>query len=204
MKKMNRYNGAVKVIFPIWFVKKMGISNIMFDIPALTYATHNKAFDQMRIHFNKYLKKDSVITDATASIGSDSIKFSKVGKFVNSVEINPKVYQMLENNISKIGNIRSYNCDYTDCYNNIKQDIIYMDPPWGGKDYKKEKYVDLVMGKYQLHEFLPKIKKCAKYIFLKVPLNYNLNLLKDFKKEHYIIYKKNKPSFRIVIINLIK
>lgn len=127
------------------------------------------------------------ITDATAGAGGNVLSFSKSFKNVNAIEIDAKRYQFLTNNIDvyKITNVNHY-CD--DCLNlvyKLYHDIVFVDPPWGGKDYKEKCDLRLKISSYNIESICLKIidnmysKFIPKFIALKLPKNYDLKYLYD-------------------------
>ena len=81
-----------------------------------------------------------------------------------------------------------YNGDSTKIFN-WKTNVLYIDPPWGGPDYREKTNIDLYMGTYRLDEYIHHIKRLADYIFLKVPSNYNFNRLDGFDFKRFQIRK---------------
>jgi hypothetical protein len=141
--------------------------------------------------------KNKVITDLTGNVGGDTILFGLNFKKVHSIEINDENFQALENNINvfKLKNVNLYFGDSTKLYD-WHTDILYLDAPWGGKDYRKHKLLDLYLGSIRIDEFLEEVVKrnnSPKYIFLKVPYNYNFDRLnklgkvKKYKIRNYYI-----------------
>jgi hypothetical protein len=142
--------------------------------------------------------RNLVVTDATACIGGNSRIF--VGKFkhVNIIDISKLHIDILKHNfkilgIDKIGGFTIINDNYLTIGPCLKQDIIFIDAPWGGVDYKlqnnKSLYLKDMYGKtvdindliiYTLHDK-------AKMIVLKVPKTYDttvfdeLSLFKSIK-----------------------
>ena len=121
------------------------------------------------------------ITDLTGNVGADTILFGLNFKRVDSIEYNKENFEALENNVKvfKLKNVNLHFGDSTKIYNWIT-DILYLDPPWGGPDYKEKENVDLFLGKTRVDLFLKKI--IAKpwkpsFIFLKLPRNYNFERL---------------------------
>ena len=140
-----------------------------------------------------------IITDATAGVGGDTIHFSKYFLSVNAVDILEENTEILKHNcdLFDIKNVNIYNSNYLDVFKDIKQDIIYMDPPWGGISYKIKDIVDIKLDNLCILEIVEKIKHCANTIFIKLPLNANMAGL--VIKNKYIIYnKKNQPSFFLI------
>lgn len=75
------------------------------------------------------------ITDATANIGSDSIKLATYGYNVNAIELEKKEYKFLNHNIKLYNlDVKTYNDSALNIIPKIKQDIIYIDE--GSVDYK--------------------------------------------------------------------
>jgi hypothetical protein len=144
-----------------------------------------------------------IITDATSCMGGDLINFSKVAKMVNGVEINKENFILLRENCATFNckNIKLYNEDYLNVYKTLNQDIIYIDPQWGGPEYKEKNGVVLYLGKYKLEYLLDKFieEKITDYIFVKVPLN--VSLPEKFYENSQTIFNKNKkPSFILLCI----
>ena len=167
----------------------------------------SQIMDFISFNFQKGLNfsglKNYVITDATSGAGGDTIKFSNYFKGVNSVELNKDTYILLLENIIEFecNNINQYNSDYTDIMLKLKQDIVYMDPPWGGTNYKDKKEIVLQLGHLKIEDIARKLfeKDPDLIIFIKVPLN-----VRTVEFEHYItnqaqiINKVGIASFKIL------
>lgn len=135
------------------------------------------------------------ITDATGCVGGDTIQFGLNFKTVDTIEININNFEALKNNISvyKLNNINLHLGDATKLYN-WKTDVLYIDPPWGGPNYREVKELDLLISGTRLDVWLEEIllrKNRPSYIFLKLPTNFNfrrLNFLSnvDFIKPYRI------------------
>ncbi len=153
---------------------------------------------------NNVLKKDSfncIVTDGTAGSGGDSINFSNNFEKVNSVEINKEMYYILANNTRHKNNIALYNDDYTKIYNRLIQDVIYLDPPWGGTEYKYKKDIVLELSGIPLSLFIKNISRHCKetLVFIKAPLNINTTGI--CISDQIIIYNKSKmPSFKLIFV----
>ena len=125
-----------------------------------------------------YLGTNIIITDGTANNGGNTIAFSHMFKKVNSIEIDEKEYKILQNNIKeyKLKNVTTYNDDFVDKINTLKQDVIFLDPPWGGRNYKSKRNLKLCLGrKSLLHVTNDLIDKCEMHV--KVPFNYDFTSL---------------------------
>lgn len=136
------------------------------------------------------------IFEGTAGLGGNIISFAKNFKSVTGVEHNEQRFEILENNMNSynMDNIKLVkgNClDHLD----INYDVYFFDPPWGGPDYKSYNNLELYIGNKSIPEII-KLLPTNKTVVLKVPYNYNLNLLKDYD---FII--KKLRNILIILIN---
>ena len=125
------------------------------------------------------------ITDATACIGGDTLNFALHFGHVHSIEMNSENFRALTNNVGVYGlnNVTLYHADSVNTFN-WNTNILYVDPPWGGKDYKKHKNLDLYLSNKRLDCWLEEIlsrKNRPQFIILKLPANYN------FKRFNFLI-----------------
>jgi hypothetical protein len=141
----------------------------------------------------KTLLKDTTvktITDATGCVGGDTIHFGLHFQKVDSIEINSTNFEALQNNVSVYGltNVRLHNGDATKVFN-WKTDVLYIDPPWGGPNYKEISNLDLHMSSKRIDEWLEEIllrKNRPHYIVLKLPQNFNFARLNFLSNVDYI------------------
>lgn len=183
--------------------KKLIFTNDSIYSSSKTYASKKLIDIIIEITNNN---KDIIITDGTTNIGCDSINLSYVFKSINSIELDIDSYNALNNNINILNvrnNIKTYNGDVNIIIKNLNQDIIYIDAPWGGKDYKKNNKLKLYISEIEILDFyLTNIDKC-KYFIFKIPYNYDFDYLKNKIINKYSIYpiKKNEIiKFFILVI----
>jgi len=136
-----------------------------------------------------------VVTDSTGCIGGDTLNLALVAKHVHSIEMNEDNFKALQNNVEVYGltNVELHYGDSTKIFD-WETDILYIDPPWGGKDYKKHKILDLHMSGKRLDIWLEDIllrKQRPSYIILKLPANYN------FKRFNYLSNVDDIKPFQI-------
>lgn len=190
------------------------MTKLQIDNESTCYIT--KPFDSNKIikfisyHVDNLNEK--IILDSTAGVGGDSINFSKVFKQVISIELEYNRYTQLKNNIKvyDIDNVICINGDSTKLINKITNyDILYIDPPWGGRNYKKYDKLRLKIGNYELESFIincftnnikeePKIS-IPKLIVLKLPYNYDISYLHS-KLILFDTYIYNLKKMKIVIV----
>ena len=176
--------------------------------------TEESIYSSSKIEGSKLLKsiisenlsnKDITITDGTANIGTDSIFLSNYFNKINSVEISNINYNALANNVSVFEktNINTILGDIIIVIKNLVQDVIYIDAPWGGRDYKKNDKMKLFLGDLEILDFYKKFRNKAKVFIFKVPYNYDLDYLKNYINNKIIIYpfkKENKIKFFFLLI----
>jgi 16S rRNA G966 N2-methylase RsmD len=145
-------------------------------------------------HFGSINNNQEItITDAMACVGGDTLSFSQTFKLVNAIEMDKDRFNYLKHNmdIFNCKNITYYNDNYLKIYKTLKQDIIYLDPPWGGPEYKNKKTIKIKLGDTKLEELCFDIidNKLCKLLVLKLPFNYDLNELKFYNLNMYVLNK---------------
>jgi hypothetical protein len=162
--------------------------------------------------------KQLIITDATACIGGNARMF--VGKFrhVNIVDISKIHIDILKNNFKVLGLNRMastfsiYNNNYLSIGASLKQDIVFLDVPWGGVDYRLQKNKDLFLFDSKnnpvslsdlIHE---KLYSHAKMVIIKVPNTYDISIFEKagvFKsvKTINVMNRSKKIIYSMVILS---
>lgn len=151
--------------------------------------------------------RDIIITDGTGNNGSETIIYSLLFREVNSIEMDDVNFDALSNNV-KTYNLKNVNLikgDTTIELGKTKQDVIVIDAPWGGPDYKKYPNVKLFMGGIELADIVNKYMGHTKLFVLKVPKNYdfnnfikNIGNISGLSIYNYIIPEINKLSYRVI------
>mgnify|MGYP003983825519 CR=1 FL=1 len=151
-------------------------------------------------------KDTDTILDAMAGSGGNTISFCTRFNKVISVESDMPRFDILKNNLDQY-NFTNYTVFYDDCLNVIdkaKNNIIFFDPPWGGKNYLKQENVELSISGFKIWMILKYIlsenKNCN--IFLKIPSNFNLLKLKTelLSFENIKIFKFDIGKFLLLRI----
>ena len=177
--------------------------------------TEESIYSSSKIEGSKLLKNiildnlsnnNIAITDGTANIGTDSIFLSNYFEKINSVEISNINYQALANNVNVFekSNINTVLGDIIIVIENLVQDVIYIDAPWGGRDYKKNDKMKLYLGNMEILDFYKKFRNKAKVFIFKVPYNYDFDYLKTYINSKIIIYpfkKDCKIKFFFLLIS---
>lgn len=199
----------IKKIFNIDNLDQSKIDKLLFTKESIYSSSRLKGSKRLLDLIRKYHEsKDIVITDGTANIGTDAINLASEFKKINAIEISKINYNALVNNINVFnlgGKIIPHLGDTNKLISSLKQDIIYIDAPWGGKHYKDSENINLYLGDVEISEFFEKNKSNAKTFIFKVPYNYNFNNF--YKKVNENIFKHSFKKgvqikyYLLVIIN---
>lgn len=149
------------------------------------------------------------ILDGTANIGGDTILFGLNFHTVHAIEIENENFKALTHNVGlyKLKNVHLHEGDTTILYKEYPLDILYLDPPWGGPDYKEKKELDLFLGPHRVDIFLrdsvlgPREAGKPQWIVLKLPFNYKwdrLDALEGIEAMHTLRIR----NYRIVVMKM--
>tara|TARA_B100000085_G_C18446405_1_gene472954 strand:- start:295 stop:849 length:555 start_codon:yes stop_codon:yes gene_type:complete len=173
--------------------------NLIIPENALNIYTTNAQAMQINKIIKIYADSSSVITDATACIGGNSVFFIKDFKRVNLVEKDYSNFKILKMNTGCPNT--TYNCSYLWIKFMLIQDIIYFDPPWGGSEYKSKKKIDLFLDDVNILDIIDELYNYTKIVALKVPNNFNVFKIEDNFWLHkiYNITKCKKNIYKLII-----
>ncbi len=166
--------------------------------------------------FLKDLKITSniTITDATAGVGGNAISFAQSFSWVNAIEIDPLRAEYLQNN-ANIYQLRNIQIINDDCLNQLRtirhQNVVFIDPPWGGKSYKEHKMLRLKLSNMTIESICnmllnkssedEPIMYSPEVIVLKLPKNYDIpHLRKTVHSSQIWLHPLNK-MYVVVIVN---
>ncbi len=181
-------NKTLKKIFPE--PQSNNYNGLKYDVEGLWSITHPKEADYISKKIISLIgRTDLNILDMTAGCGGNMISFLKFFKHVTGIEINKERYDILKNNLNKY-NFNNYSLLNDDCINIINSndinnyDVYFIDPPWGGPDYKNFNSIQLYISDIKLEDIIIMLPK-NKLIILKIPfnavLNINLNIIHEYK-----------------------
>lgn len=197
-------------------------NNLMIDDESVSYITTPMNSEIIAAIIESLIPKaisrsDVTILDGTACVGGDSISFGKMFGTVVASEIEEHRYNMLVNNLREfeLYNVVPVNEDCLKVFRRLNfVDIMYFDPPWGGKSYKNESQMRLSIGDLYIDELVNLvfnkdsensavtsqlsdrgIRSDVKMIVLKLPKNYDLMGLYEMTKSSkltMLMYELNK------------
>lgn len=167
---------------------------LKLDEEALFSTTDQVTADKITKDILRFVPRKSTITDATACIGGSAYSFVQNFSNVIAIEYDKKRYEYLQHNmsilpiyntsLSNVINSEQLNMSYNniiECRNGDAiiectkqfQEAIFIDPPWGGPEYKMLQSVQLYLSGLPLSEVCRKITSYTNYIILKVPVNFD-------------------------------
>lgn len=195
-------------------INGVNIQNLLIDNETVSYITtpieSKKISDIILKHSVKYkTAKETTIVDATGGAGGDTISFCNFFGSVISIEMDVDRFEHLKHNINQyqFKNITTINGDSTIIIPRISYiDVIYIDPPWGGKDYKTKENLRLSLGSIELETFVlncfdkEHVLSSPNIIVLKLPKNYDIKYLFDILSDKLDIYLYELKKINILII----
>lgn len=166
---------------------------LKLDEEALYSVTDQYTSDKISKEIKRVCPDVKIITDGTACIGGNTYSFSKYFDKVQAIELELQKYEFLIHNLTVLDtkNINIYHGDCTMIIPTLFQDLIFLDPPWGGPNYKDKKTVDLYLSDIKLEHICKLFKKYTKYIALKVPLNFDVEPFNEATKSYMTLIYKN-------------
>lgn len=155
--------------------------------------TDAKTADNIVKYILKLLPKTASIIDATACIGGSAFAFANTFSQVRAIELDPTRFQHLVDNKEML-RMKNLECLCGDALEWIpkipKSDLVFIDPPWGGPEYKTAPSVYLSLSDIPIHEVCDRVAPYTKYIALKVPTNFDTERLLATIK-NCVLYSKN-------------
>ena len=201
-------------LFPVYDNKEI-INKLKIDYDSVSYISSPIYAEKItKIIINHCKTNKLIISDCTAGCGGDSISFLNKFKKVYSFEKNLIRYYYLLNNIKQYKLTQKshiYCSNFMKILKDIEDhDIIYLDPPWGGKDYYKLKQLKINISNISLESYIldfikdKDTKKVPQIIILKLPCNYDLRYFYDNLKKIGKIYLYDLNKMLIIVIEINK
>ncbi len=176
------YNiNTLKKIFPE--PPNANYNGLKIDEEGLYSITHPKDADIISQTIIDIMgKTDLHIIDMTAGCGGNMISFIKHFLFITGVEIDKNRFNILKDNLNKYkySNYELICGNIINIINNIinNYDVYFIDPPWGGPDYKNNPNNQIYLSNIKIEDFILMLPK-NKLIVLKLPFNYNIDFFKN-------------------------
>jgi predicted RNA methylase len=157
------------------------------------------------------ISRRSTVTDMTACVGGNVLSFSKSFQTVNAVELDPTRYEMLRHNVEEVvrrKNVKFHQGNGIDMVlgGAVRQDVVFVDPPWGGTNYLSANELMLYMTdgsnrRYNLGELTRELMNHARYVALKVPTNFALNDFCEIVSPYQVQVHTDLRKMKLLIIS---
>jgi len=196
-------------------------SKLLIDEESFSFITIREIAELTSKIISYHLIKNNInpqktnIIDYTAGVGGNILSFSKYFNNVYAIEIDKVRSEYLQNNINIYNqkNVFVIN-DSSINYNNekmldIKPNVIFIDPPWGGICYRKNDLLRLTLSdmpvevlvldifeKFRTINISPLDSYSNRLVVLKLPKNYDI-------ENFYNYIKKNTVAKNYVIISYV-
>lgn len=143
-----------------------------------------------RLPFLQSLARGIEITDGCACCGGNvmSLMCDKRYLTINAVELKPETFEMLDHNVqntksfcphkTKGVNVNLFEGSYLSKMGTLTQDVVLLDPPWGGTGYRQNPVIDLSLDGMSIVQIVNQLytnreQNLTKYVILKVPQTWN-------------------------------
>lgn len=208
MKSMNKK----RFMFPP-ITDKSKLEDLKIDRDSYDLITYPNAASQItkiiinNLHECHLNPNDVIITEMTAGVGGNVINFAFNFPHVNAIEINQLRYDYLVNNIN-IYNLTNVTCYHGNSYDLVlkdkivKQNVIFFDPPWGGKMYKSLNNLLLNFNDVPIEQVVKEAFDIdTRMMVIKMPNNYNFTIFNEYvSRLNVAFYKYFLKGMTIVVI----
>ena len=188
--QIGSFNYTMEEVFP--YKENIDYTLLRTTEEGLYSVTRRKDSEKITSIISQFVGEPNLktIADGTACIGGDSIQFGLHFQTVHSIEANKDNVDALTHNVGvyDLTNVKIYHGDVTKVFN-WHVDVLYLDPPWGGPDYRQTQNLDITFGNKRLDLWLEEIlmkKFRPAFIFLKLPRNYNFKRLNFLPNTEHI------------------
>eukprot|EP00494_Astrolonche_serrata_P033204 UN33473 len=180
------------------------------DKNTMFHVTDRKTADIMSTLLKLFAVGGSMsrVTDGTSDVGGNVSSFANEFTSVNAVEKDKERFDMLEHNMRVLG-AKNVDCklgDYTEIHNNFSQEIIFLDPGFGGSENRHKLEVSITLNEIPIALFCNMVAEGSanhnlglQLLALKLPLNYNWpEFDKQCKYCHVVEYRFKQLMFLIL------
>ena len=199
-------NYTAKRDFLFRFIQPNTRTQLKMDEESLYSTTDQLTADRISKDLLKFIPNTSTVTDATACVGGTAYSFSQFFNTVNAIEIDVKRYTLLIHNLNILlkdsgkYNINYYNNNALEVCTQLKQNAIFIDPPWGGPDYKQIEKLSLFLSDIELSIVCKKLYMYTDYLVLKVPTNFDEELFITNTQSFMTLVHKNTALRKMYLL----
>jgi 16S rRNA G966 N2-methylase RsmD len=185
-------SNVAKRDFLFRFVPQTTRTRLKLDEESLYSTTDQMTAEKITKDILRFVPRTSSITDATACIGGTALAFSKEFAYVNAIELNDVRFKYLVHNLHELHavNVNCIRGDSLEECTKLDQQVIFIDPPWGGPEYKNKTRVSLSMCNVSLSSICHTLYNHTAYIVIKVPTNFDEeSFVQDTSAYMTLVYK---------------
>lgn len=149
---------------------------LLLDDEAMYSTTDQVTAEKIATTVAEHIPTTGQIIDATACIGGSALAFADIFKSVIAIEKDPIKFEYLRHNILLLGLKDKVKCVQGDCIDECAKHMangIFIDPPWGGPQYKNKNSLALSLSGMPLSDVCKMLACSTQYIILKVPTNFD-------------------------------
>lgn len=188
-------------------------AKLKLDDVAMYSVTDQRTADAISRRILRFAPPSAHVTNATACVGGNTWSFAKHFDHVTAVEHDPTRYQYLVHNLGVLA-VRNVTPIMGDALNVLfsrkrtkaAANVVFIDPPWGGPDYKLATRLSLSLSGVPMSSILDKLADTAHVIAIKVPVNFDTEaLVRDtrrvelasidkFKRMHLLVFIPRRPK----------
>eukprot|EP00743_Colponemidia_sp_Colp-15_P008723 GILK01009500.1.p1 GENE.GILK01009500.1~~GILK01009500.1.p1 ORF type:complete len:471 (-),score=53.94 GILK01009500.1:41-1429(-) len=123
---------------------------------------------------NQVKPSELTLTDATACAGGNTLSFARQFRHVNAVELDTTRAADLQHNVEVCelsSNVTVQQADYIKLLSSLSQDIVFVDPPWGGSDYAHKD--DVYLGDMSMLQLAEAVRPYTDMLVFKLPSTFD-------------------------------
>lgn len=155
------------------FVPAAQRHQLRLDNEALYSTTDQLTADKITKDLLRYIPKSAKVADATACIGGNTYSFAQHFSTVHAYELDPVRAAYLAHNV-RVLNAQNVTVICGDVLRRIREhyELVFVDCPWGGPEYKQSESVRLFLSGKPLEDVCFQLSNYASHIALKTPTNF--------------------------------
>lgn len=180
-------------------------ARLLLDEEALYSTTDQITAEKIANTVLELVGRHAVVIDATACIGGSALSFANTFDKVIAIEKDPVRFRYLEHNITVLDlrpQVACVNADLIDECPKYKSDVIFIDPPWGGPEYKTAKHVSLFLSNQPLASVCCALIQHTRYLVIKVPTNFDEESFVADTKDVLTLHSKNTKLRKMILLIL--
>lgn len=186
--------GNEKKDFLFRFLPSPVRKSLKTDEEGLYSTTDQLTAEKICKDISKFIPATATVTDATACIGGSCYSLAKTFAKVYAIELDKTRYDFLRSNVMILGVANSVTCIHGDAFDicpQLHQDLIFLDPPWGGPEYKSVSKISLSLSNKPLSEVVIHLSRYTNYVAIKVPTNFDEQTFIDDVMPHMELVHRN-------------